>query len=467
MLIASRAQMKKIDEILLEKYTIEELVDKAAECVLEEILDKDHICVVCGRGNNGADGYALALKLLKMKKHVSVISCKHDHLSQACNYYYQLCLEKGLLVEEKDEAFKKCDLLIDAMFGFGCHSNPLGIEGEMIQKMNDSSIPIVSIDVPSGMDCDSGKCFKNCIHATKTITFFAYKLGFFHPDAMKHTGEVVIKRLKVEDFSNQICLCESLDQISFQKKSYDGHKYTYGRSFLICGSEQYQGAALLSTKASVYTGCGLTCLCSDPRVLQAASLAVPEAIHASFEQVAKMSGYQAALIGCGLDGGEELLRYVLHHTQMPLVIDASALNVLASHLDWLDGQRSIIITPHLGEFKRLCPELDDPTMSAIEFAKKYHIIVVLKGPHTLITDGHQSYRCMSGNGAMATGGSGDVLSGIIVSLLAQGYDPLQSACKGVYLHGAIGDQLAQKMHTVLPSKIIEEIPFMMKKFENV
>ena len=124
MLIASRAQMKKIDEILLEKYTIEELVDKAAECVLEEILDKDHICVVCGRGNNGADGYALALKLLKMKKHVSVISCKQDHLSQACNYYYQLCLEKGLLVEEKDEAFKKCDLLIDAMFGFGCHSNP-------------------------------------------------------------------------------------------------------------------------------------------------------------------------------------------------------------------------------------------------------------------------------------------------------------------------------------------------------
>ena len=169
MLIASRAQMKKIDEILLEKYTIEELVDKAAECVLEEIMDKDHICVVCGRGNNGADGYALALKLSKMKKHVSIISCKQDHLSQACNYYYQLCLEKGLLAEEKDEAFKKCDLLIDAMFGFGCHSNPLGIEGEMIQKMNDSSIPIVSIDVPSGMDCDSGKCFENCIHATKTI----------------------------------------------------------------------------------------------------------------------------------------------------------------------------------------------------------------------------------------------------------------------------------------------------------
>ena len=465
MLIASRAQMKKIDEVLLENHTIEELVDKAAACVLEEISDEDHICIVCGKGNNGADGYALALKLSKMNKKVGVIACKHDHLSQACNYYHQQCLEQGLLVEE--EEMYRSKLIIDAIFGFGCHSNPSGTEGDMIQKMNASSIPIISVDVPSGMESDSGTCFENCIQATKTITFFACKLGFFHPDAKRHTGEVIIKRLQVEDFSDKIQLCESLDTITFKKKSYDGHKYTYGRSFLICGSNKYQGAALLSIKASVYTGCGLTCLCSEPSVLSAASLAVPEAIHATFDQLSLMEGYQAALIGCGLDGREELLKYVLQHTMMPLVIDAGALNVLASHLDWLDGRRPIILTPHLGEFQRLCPNMEDPTMSAIEFAQKYRVIVVLKGPRTLITDGHHSYRCMSGNGAMASGGSGDVLSGIIVSLLAQGYDPLQSACKGVYLHGAIGDLCAQKMHTVLPSKIIEEIPLMMKKFENV
>lgn len=470
MLIASKAQMKRIDEILLETYTIEELVGKASDCLLEEIKHVNQLCIVCGSGNNGADGYSLALKLHKMNKRVKVFACKSSDLSEACQFYYDKCLEEHLLIDENefDKYLIHCELLVDAIFGFGCHSDPRGIYGHMITKMNASRIPILSVDVPSGMDCDSGEVFDHCICASKTVTFFAYKLGFFHPDAQKMIGETLIKVLDVEDLSDKISLCENIDTVSFRKKSYEGHKGSYGKSFLICGSEKYQGAALLSTKASVYTGCGITCLCSDEKVLDQASIFVPEAIHISRTQIDNIKNYQAALIGCGLEHGQHLLKYILFHTELPLVIDASSLNDLSNHLDWLENQkRPIILTPHLGEFRRLCPDMQDPTMSAIEFAKKHHVILILKGPHTLVSDGIHSYRVNSGNGAMASGGCGDVLSGILVSLLAQGYSALDSACKGVYLHGLIGDKLAKERHTVVPSKIIEEIPFVMKQLENM
>lgn len=469
MKVACREEMKKVDEYLLQFYSIEELVDKASDQVLKEIQQADSICIVCGPGNNGADGYALALKLDQMEKKVYVFACENKNLSQACSYYYKKCLEKNLIVNQEEflNHLNRCDICVDAIFGFSCHSNPQGIYGEMIQLINQSSCFVVAIDVVSGLDCDCGKVYENCVIANQTITFFAYKIGFFNPDAEKVIGEVLIKPLNVIDFSNEIMLSESIDSIYFNKRSYDGHKGNYGKSFLICGSDSYHGAALLSCKASVYSGCGITCLCSTHEILHLASGYIPEAIHAQRNEIEKANQYSSILIGCGLDTNESLLKEILFETNRPLVIDASSLNDLANHLDWLEGQkRPIILTPHFGEFKRLCPNIKDPIISAKEFAKKYHVIVVLKGCHTLVTDGKHSYCNTTGNGAMATGGSGDVLAGMIVSFLAQGYSPIDSACKAVYLHGAIGDQFASNHYTVIPSKIIDEIPAMMKKYEE-
>lgn len=466
MKVASREQMKRIDEILLETYTIEELVDKASDVLFEEIKSYPSVCIVCGKGNNGADGYSLALKLHQNHQDVHVMACSNEHLSHACQYYYDKCVEKGLVVDLNtfQSKIQTCDICVDAIFGFGCNSNPKGIYEEMIQLMNHSNKKIISIDVPSGLNCESGEVYENCVCASQTITFFAYKLGFFYPNAKNVLGKVLIKNLDVLDISNQIVLADMIHSISFRKRSYDGHKGTYGKSFLICGSIPYQGAALMSTKACVNTGCGITCLCSNDHVLNATSLFVPEAIHAS--NLDTINNYSSILIGCGLLDGEEYLRKVLFETKHPLVIDASSLTDLSKHLDWLENQnRSIILTPHLGEFKRLCPDMKDPTTSAIEFARKYHVTLVLKGNNTLITDGHVAYRNTTGNGAMAIGGSGDVLAGIIVSLLAQGYSSMESACKGVYLHGAIGDEIAKDNYTVLPSKIVDYIPVFMKEFE--
>lgn len=462
MKVASRNQMKNIDESLLKYYSIEQLVDKASDCLYEEVKHFNKVVIICGNGNNGADGYSLALKL-----NAKVFACKLSNMSQACQYYYEQCLERHLLIPYDMFMFEmyNCDCVVDAMFGFGCHSNPKGLFGEVIQLINKLNKYVISVDVPSGLNCDTGEVYENCIHADKTISFFAAKLGFFYPKAKKVIGELVIKDLDVKEIDEIKYLPQTISKVCFKKKAYDGHKGIYGKSFIICGSEDYVGAALLSTKACVYTGCGITSLYSIDSVLNAASTYVPEAIHTkSFETI---DNYQAILIGCGLKNNEELLRKVLFETNLPLVIDASSLNDLSNHLDWLENQdRPIILTPHIGEFKRLCPTIDDLSTSAIEFAKKHHVILVLKGQNTLITDGTHSYRNTTGNGAMAIGGCGDVLAGIIVSLLAQGYDPITSAINAVYLHGLIGDKIAQSEYTVIPSKIIDLIPQVMKECEE-
>ena len=462
MKVASRLQMINIDNSLLKHYSIEQLVDKASDCLVEEVSQYNKVIIVCGTGNNGADGYSLALKI-----NAKVFACKTEKMSQACKYYYEKCLDQHLIIDEvtfKNE-INQCDCIVDAIFGFGCHSNPRGIYGEIIQLINQSNCYVLSIDVPSGLNCDTGEVYENCIYANKTISFFASKLGFFYPNVKVLLGELIIKDLDVLETYEIKGLPTMITSISFKKKAYDGHKGIYGKSFLICGSDVYSGAALLSTKACVYAGCGITCLYSIDSVLQAASIYVPEAIHTN--TLDDINKYQSILIGCGLKDNEELLRKVLFETTQPLVIDASSLNDLSKHLDWLENQnRPIILTPHIGEFKRLCPTINDLSTSAIEFAKKHHVILVLKGQNTLVTDGINSYRNTTGNGAMAIGGCGDVLAGMIASLLAQGYDPLTSAKNAVYLHGAIGDKIAKEEYTVIPSKIIELIPKVMKEYED-
>ncbi|MGN1343608.1 MAG: NAD(P)H-hydrate dehydratase [Traorella sp.] len=466
MFVATRKQMQMVDEFLLEYYSIVDLVDKASNCLLEEFCKNQSVCIVCGGGNNGADGYALAMKLYVLGYDIHVFACINHHLSEACQYYYDKCLDYGI-IENKDvfvNHLSSCDVCVDAIFGFGCHSNPKSVYGEMIQVMNQKASYIMSIDVPSGFDCDCGFCYENCVKADRTITFFALKRGFLNPKSEETIGKCIVKMLDVKYDVNHL-LCEWVNTVHVHKRSYDGHKGKYGKSFLICGSDAYHGAALLSLKACVASGCGITCLCSIDSILHEVSLFVPEAIHA--HDLANIHSYQSILIGCGLDNRVDLLEEVLFHTSANLVIDASSLNDLAYHLDWLENQsRDIILTPHLKEFERLCPNYEDPIVSAIEFAKKYHVIVVLKGPHSVISDGIHSFVNSTGNGSMAIGGCGDVLAGMITSLLAQGYSGLEAAKMGVYLHGKIGDLIAKTKYSVLPSEIVEWIPQVMKEYEG-
>lgn len=489
MYIGSQALMKKYDQcLLMHGYTILELVDKASDCLLKHI-DYQKISVICGPGNNGADGLSLAIKLYEQGKDVSVyIFEDQNHLSEANRFYLDLCYEKRVrvillhdfIIDEVMGYMRQSDVIVDAMFGFGLNSSPRGLYQVVIEEINQLyDLEIISVDIPTGLDCNTGHPYQSVVCATQTITLSALKNGFLNPDSQFFTGKIIVEMLDVEDNAEKAGLYQLADEKMIcpllKKRKYDGHKGTYGRVGLITGCLDYKGAALMSAKSCVYTGTGITTVISIQEVIDSLTLYCPEATTIVRPPVFRKEDFEkfdALLIGCGLGLSLDAYRYVidvLSMSKQPLLIDADALTILSSNLDLLKKQdREIILTPHMGEFERLCAfsKEDDILEVASDFARKNEVTLVLKGPHTMITNGQESYRIASGNKAMAIGGMGDVLAGIIVSLLGQGYSALNACLLGVYLHGYAGDEVAKNAYTVIPSRLIERIPLSMDEIKK-
>jgi len=487
MYIGSQTLMKEYDQALLNHgYTIEELVDKASDCLVKHFVDLDKICIVCGIGNNGADGYSLAEKLYDLHKDIYLVVVGDlEKFSQAALFYYQRCVNKEIefdhisfeIFDSVINKMKDYDVIVDAMFGFGLHSSPRGIYQSVIEEINQFyDKEIIAVDIPTGLDCNSGVPYQSVICATKTISFCALKNGFLNPDSSAFTGEVFVEMLDTVDLREKVGLYQLIEEEDIRailkERVFDGHKGTYGRILSITGSSQYKGAALMNVKASVYSGSGVVTLMSDEDVNMALSQFCPEAtsiVRPPMLRKEDFNKYQSILIGCGIGLGLDAYRYVndvLSLSHQPLIIDADGLTILAENLDVLSKQhRPIILTPHMGEMKRMMDidEKDDLLKKVQMFAKEYHVILVLKGPYTMISDGIHSYRIYSGNRAMAVGGMGDTLAGMINSFVGQGYEPIDAVVLAVYLHGYCGDILAEKSYTVIPSKLIDAIPFAMKR----
>ena len=255
-----------------------------------------------------------------------------------------------------------------------------------------------------------------------------------------------------------------------KQRDYYGYKGVYGKVLHITGCNHYRGAALMAAKASVYTGSGIVCVNSTEKVIDGLTVFVPESTsmlrndkldHEMFDD------YNAILIGSGLGLNEQSEQYVidvLTYATCPVIIDGDGLTILARHLELLkETKAKVILTPHAGEFKRLCNYDDGLEMveKATQFALEYQVVVVLKGPNTLITNGTNIYRNITANKAMATAGMGDVLAGIITSFAGQGYDVKDAAILGTYIHGACGDILGDDVYTVIPSEMIKLIPKVM------
>lgn len=489
MYIGSQKLMQSYDQCLLDHgYTILELVDKASDCLIKH-MNFQKISILCGPGNNGADGLSLAIKLHEQGRDVVVyIFEDQNHLSEANRYYLDLCYEKRIMVVLLHDDIlgdvithmKECDVIVDAMFGFGLNSSPRGLYRTVIEEISQLyEQEIIAVDIPTGLDCNTGYPYQSVVCATQTITLSAFKNGFLNPDSAFFTGKVIIEMLDVEDIADEVGLYQEADEDliapMLKKRKYDGHKGTYGHVGLITGSFEYKGAALMSAKSCVYSGAGVTSVISVQEVIDSLTIYCPEATALlrpiSFKKD-DFKRYNALLIGCGLGLSLEAYRYVidvLSLSSLPLVIDADALTILSSNLDLLNKhQGEVILTPHMGEFKRLCSfsSHDDILKVARDFAYENDVTLVLKGPHTIVTNGHESYRVKAGNKAMATGGMGDVLAGILVSLLGQGYGAIQAALLGVYLHGYTGDQIAENAYTVIPSQLIERIPLSMDEIKK-
>lgn len=486
MYVGSANILKNYDQCLLNAgYTIEELIDKASDCLYPHFTQYQDIAIFVGPGNNGGDGLSLALKLIADVKNVDIYYIGDvSRFSKGNQYYFKQCQRQGITmhmindytIDSLAEELSGYDVVVDAFFGFGLHSTPRGLYQQTIDTINRFfNGDVIAIDIPTGLNCNTGIPYQSVVYATKTIALTALKEGYLNPDSQIFTGEVVVETLDVPDYFHQSGLFEMVDEdwavAHLRKRRFDGYKNIYGVDLLITGSSHYRGAPVLCAKAAVNAGAGIVKVLSHKDVTSTLHLSIPEAIGIERPLMLRtedLRHHQAILLGCGIGLDEDayrLVNQVFTLAQCPLIVDADALTIISKQMGLLDEySHSLIITPHLGEFKRLMPlnKEDDLMEAAYVFAREHHVITVLKGPYTMVTDGHKSYRIAAGNPAMAVGGMGDTLAGIITALIGQGYDPLEGTALAVYLHGLTGDVLSKKTYTVLPEKVSEALPMVMK-----
>lgn len=451
---------------------------RAAEIISEgfNCLGKK-VAVLSGNGNNGGDGFVIADFLYGIGADVTVITPLGAPKTENAKYYY----DNLKFIRKIDEFDSKTDydIIIDALFGIGYKVREDYKAAELFEQINCHKAIKISVDIPSGVESDSGKIGKNAVMADLTVTFIALKPCFVLPKGSDFCGEVVVADIGVKPISSSY---QTLQKPIFKKRTHNSHKGTYGTALLVAGSYGMAGAAVLAAKAALRSGLGIA-KCVLPREIYAPfTAALPEAVclplpqtdtgtissdFFSTEELTKSA--TALLFGCGSGKGadvEKILEDIISNSRIPTLIDADGINALSLNIDLLRKAKApIIITPHPGEMARLCnkivAEIEENRIEIAGcFARDYGCIVVLKGANTVIaTPEGEIFFNTNGNAGMATGGSGDVLSGIIVSLLAQGYSPDFAAKAGVYLHGAAADKAAEKrsLHAIIPSDIIDEL----------
>jgi ADP-dependent NAD(P)H-hydrate dehydratase / NAD(P)H-hydrate epimerase len=445
--------------------------------------DSSKMLIFCGPGNNGGDGLAIARLLIKKNYNPAVYIIKSEKYSGDFMLNKERLEELSAIqfISDREDIpyIVDSDVVIDAIFGSGLNKKPEGIFEECINAINKSNAEVISVDIASGLFADKVTEGTVIIEPEFTISFQLPKLAFLLPQNEKYTGnwhltdiglnEEFIKKTETPFFYTD----ENTIKGWIKKRKRFSHKGTYGKSLIIGGSDGMMGAVVLAAKACLKAGTGL-CKTHIPEggyeILQ---ISVPENVvltDPSFNAITRMPDlkpYNAIGVGPGLSESEETKRALCElfkTAAIPLVIDAGALNLIASDKTLFNHiPAHSILTPHPKEFERLTgPARDDfhRLNLAKELAIKINCFIVLKGAFTVVcTPGGEFHFNSTGNPGMAKAGSGDVLTGIITSLLSQGYEPFKAAVLGVYIHGFAGDCAAQKYGEVsmVASDIIEGI----------
>jgi len=492
--VLTAAQIRQADAytILHEPIRSLDLMERAASLAAAEIEKKikkeQCIDVVCGPGNNGGDGLVIARLLhLKGYKVCAYLVNESLELSEDCNTSSESLrkLKDNLLNELKTGAELPDfpgDVVVDALFGTGLSRKIGGMAAAIIEKINQSKATVIAVDIPSGLYADAATpADYPVVHADYTLTFQTPKLCFFFAMNEQYVGEWKVLDIGLhKEFignldSNKYYVTKEQVEHWMEPRAKFSHKGNFGHAFLVAGSEGMLGAAILSATACLRTGTGLLTAHIPKSGVPVFLGTLPEAmVHADssdqvFTGLDENETDRATAIGAGpgLSGDErtqEGMRQLIKQKK-PMVLDADALNILSAHPDLLDLlQTEAILTPHPKEFERLAGKSEDDFQrheKQISFSMKYGVITVLKGAHSCIAfpDGSCCFNS-TGNPAMATGGSGDVLTGVILGLLAQGFSPGKAAIAGVYVHGLAGDLAVQEIGKVglLASDIVSHIP---------
>jgi len=480
MKIFTSAEIREIDAatIRLEPVTPAGLMERAASTLFQQVKDivapERKINVFAGPGNNGGDGLVLA-RLMHEDGYAVRVFIVETGTARSSEFRLNAeRLERSGVIPVtiadplKVPAIGNDEVIIDAIFGTGLRRPPAGVTAEVIRRINETGAFVISVDVPSGLFCeDNAAADKNSIiKASKTFTFQFPKLSFMFPGNGDFTGswEVSDIGLHADTISSMTTpyhyvLRETVRPMLKGRNKFD-HKGAFGHLLLIAGSYGKAGAATLSAGAALRTGAGLVTVHTPSSAVLAIQAALPEAMVSPDSGTGNVTGlpdlgpYDAIGVGPGLGTDPDtaaVLKELLSTATVPLVLDADAINILSQNREWVDLlPPQTVLTPHPGEFRRLTgTESTDYQLmrEQVAFAVRHRCVVVLKGAHTSVAmpDGRVFFNS-TGNPGMATGGSGDVLTGMITSLLAQGYDPLGAAVCGVYLHGLAGD-IALRIHS--------------------
>ena len=488
-------EMKKCDRATIEEFGMPSMVlmERAAMAVVDELMDGcfllNRVMVICGSGNNGGDGFAVA-RLLKQKNiEIAVLFAgKEESLTEDAKMQKKICENYGINI------CSICDIseytcIVDAIFGVGLSREIRGTYRDLIKAINDSKVDVLAVDMPSGISADTGNVMGIAVKAKKTVTFAFMKLGQVLYPGTSWCGDVIVKDIGItkESLRGYTPLVYSLDRDDLHmlpSRLPYSNKGTYGKALLAAGQHNMCGAACLAAEAAYRMGTGLVRVFTEECNRVILQNALPEALLTTYEAGAAEQGIPKLLlwasaigIGPGLGTGREkgkLLEKFLQESKTPLVLDADALNLVADNPDMLKKCRCpVIITPHIGEMSRLTHIEKDKMIKDLpgicrRFAAAYGVICVLKDSRTIVSDGSEVCINQTGCNGMATGGSGDVLTGIITGLLAQGMRPFEAAKLSVWIHGKAGEIAAKKLgdRCMLAGDIIRALPVVLNKVQG-
>ena len=465
-----------------------------------ENTTKRRVLIVCGKGKNGGDGCVIARKLSEDGYKVSVMMAQglpSDEISSEMLSRVR-AMGIGIMYYDKDgasdRAFSSAEIIVDCVFGIGFRGETNSACSSLFEKINKSSATVVSIDLPSGLYCDSGECNPNSVKADLTVAISSLKPVHILKPARYNCGEVVTAPIGIPEKCynppNEGMFTLSAEEIGsmFKKRDPQSHKGTYGTALIIGGSYEMPNAAVMAAQSAVNCGAGLVKLAFPSTAYKAIAPKTAEQVLIPLESnkngrissgAVKRLEYElkkctCVAIGCGMgvdSDTREIVKYVLENAEVPVIVDADGINCLADCIELIDRAKSdVILTPHPKEFSRIAKksveEIErDRASSVNEFIREHKAVLVLKGSATLTAEkGSALYINSTGNAGMARGGSGDVLTGIIAGFSAQGYSAFNSAAAGVNIHGRAGDSVAAEYSELgcTPTLMLKALPKTLK-----
>lgn len=481
-------QMRAADHYTIQELGVPalELMERAAKsCV--EVMEREHLdlskpCVVCGSGNNGGDGFAVARMLAERGSLVRVCLVGNaSHATEETRTQMERLRKTGVGISDEYSP-DEYSIIVDAVFGVGLNRKIEGRYAQVIRQMNEAQAVRFAVDIPSGISADSGLVLGTAFRADITVTFQSKKLGMMLSPGREYAGKVVTARIGIdtEQAEQEPDAVYAPEPEEYRRmlpgRPEDSNKGTFGKLLVIAGSEGMSGAAYLNAMAAYCCGAGLVQIYTPGENRAVLQILLPEAIVCTYEsfdreEILRLLGWaDAVCIGSGLGTGRrsgDILKTVLEEARVPCLIDADGLNLLAEHPGYWESMSapSVVLTPHMKEMARLlsCDVADlkeRRTELLRAFISRHPAVCILKDSRTMTAaPGKQFCISLSGNSAMAKGGSGDVLAGVVSGLMVQGLSARDAAILGVYLHGRAGD-LARKEkgpYSVLARDLISQL----------